>query len=94
MKLLLDENFSPRLARSLADLFTGSEHVESCGSGGAGDDEIWNFAKENGFAIVSKDSDFYDRSSLYGSPPKVIWLRVGNCATVEIETLVRVQERD
>jgi predicted nuclease of predicted toxin-antitoxin system len=89
MKLLLDENLSPKLASSLAAVFPGSRHVEDCGLGAADDEDIWAFAKENGFVIASKDSDFYDRSALYGSPPKVIWLRAGNCTTAEIEDLLR-----
>ena len=88
MKLLLDENLSPKLTRSLADLFPGSAHVEECQLSAADDGKIWSFAKEEDFTIVSKDSDSYDRSSLYGSPPKVVWLRVGNSTTAEIETLL------
>jgi len=89
MKLLLDENLSPKLVRSLADSFPGSAHVEDCRLGAAADEEIWDFAKENDFAIVTKDSDFYDRGSLYGSPPKVIWLCVGNRSTPEIDALLK-----
>ena len=89
MKLLLDEKVSPKLVNLLADLFPGSAHVEQCQLGAVDDKVIWIFAIENEFAIVSKDSDFYDRSLLYGSPPKVIWLRVGNCPTAEIERLLR-----
>ena len=81
MKLLLDENLSPRLVASLRDLYPESRHVEDCGLVSAPDDDVWRYARENGFAIVSKDSDFSERSVLYGSPPKVIWLRIGNCTT-------------
>jgi predicted nuclease of predicted toxin-antitoxin system len=89
MKLLLDENLSPKLARSLQTLFPGSAHVEECGLAASGDEQIWRFAAENEFVIVSKDSDFYDRSALYGGPPKVVWLRVGNCSTEDIDALLR-----
>lgn len=89
MKLLFDENLSPRLASNLADLFPDSAHVHTCDLGAAGDEQIWEFAKQNGFTIVSKDSDFCDRSGLYGSPPKLIWLRAVNCPTAEIEALLR-----
>jgi predicted nuclease of predicted toxin-antitoxin system len=89
VKLLFDENLSPKLVVSLADAYAGSEHVHACGLGGAADDAVWIYAREGGFAIVSKDADFAERSSLYGSPPKVIWLRGGNCSTAEIETLLR-----
>lgn len=50
----------------------------------ATDAEVWQFAASNDFAIASKDSDFSERSVLEGSPPKVIWLRVGNCTTEHI----------
>ncbi len=89
MKLLFDENLSPRLPRALADLYPDSTHVHECGLGSADDATIWRYAKENGLAIVSKDSDFQDRSILQGHPPKLIWLRGANCSSVEIENLLR-----
>lgn len=89
MKLLFDENLSPRLARVLADLYPESTHVHERGLGSADDASIWQYAKANGFTIVSKDSDFQDRSVIEGHPPKVIWLRAANCSTGEIESLVR-----
>jgi predicted nuclease of predicted toxin-antitoxin system len=56
-----------------------------CGLEGATDGHIWQYAIEHDFAIVSKDADFRLRSSLRGSPPKVIWLRIGNCTTLRAE---------
>lgn len=88
MKLLFDENLSPRLVQSVANLYPDSRHVRECGLRGASDSEIWLFAKENEFAIVSKDSDFRQRSILRGSPPKVIWLRIGNCTTARAEFML------
>jgi predicted nuclease of predicted toxin-antitoxin system len=79
LRLPLDENLSPRLATLICDLYPESCHVEDCGLLSASDDEVWQYAALNGFAIVSKDSDFSERSALHGSPPKVIWLRIGNC---------------
>ena len=89
MKLLFDENLSPRLPRVLADLYPNSTHVHDCGLGSADDTSIWNYAKAHGFTIVSKDSDFQDRSVLHGHPPKVILLRAANCSSSEIESLMR-----
>jgi predicted nuclease of predicted toxin-antitoxin system len=89
VKLLLDENISPRLAGALADIYPGSAHVHNCGLGSADDLAVWQYAKDNGFTIVSKDSDFQERSVVVGSPPKVIWLRTTNCTSVEIEGLLR-----
>jgi predicted nuclease of predicted toxin-antitoxin system len=89
VKLLFDENISPRLAGALADIYPHSTHVHHCGLGSADDLAVWLYAKDNGFTIVSKDSDFQERSILFGFPPKVIWLRVTNCTSTEIETLLR-----
>lgn len=89
MKLLFDQNLSPRLPHLLADLYPDSVHVRNVGLRDATDSNIWAYAKWYGFAIVSKDSDFQQRSLLYGYPPKFIWLRVGNCPVKTIEDLLR-----
>ena len=89
MKLLFDENLSHRLVKALADVYPGLAHPRDCGLRGAADDEIWQYALRNGFVIVSKDSDFSERSALRGSPPKVIWLRIGNCTTTRAEFVLR-----
>jgi predicted nuclease of predicted toxin-antitoxin system len=89
MKLLFDQNLSPRLPRLLADNYAESIHVREVGLRDADDFEIWEYAKTNGYAIVSKDSDFQQRSLLLGAPPKFIWLRVGNCTVKRTESLLR-----
>ena len=89
MKLLFDENLSPHLPDVLADVYPGSAHVHECGLGSADDSGIWQYARDNGFTIISKDSDFQERSVIQGQPPKFIWLRVANCSTQEIENLLR-----
>ena len=80
---------SRELVDRLADAFPGSEHVTSAALERANDREVWDYARANGCAIVSKDSDFNQLSFLYGAPPKVIWLRVGNCTTEDIEQKLR-----
>ena len=89
MKLIFDQNLSSDLVRQLADLFPGSVHVKLLGMVQSDDGAIWTFARENQFVIVSKDSDFQQRSLVLGAPPKVAWLRVGNCPTAQIERLIR-----
>jgi predicted nuclease of predicted toxin-antitoxin system len=89
MRLLFDQNLPPKLVNSLGGLYSGSSHVRDVGLREATDSEIWDYAKQNGFTIVSKDSDFQQRSLLYGSPPKFIWLRVGNCSVKRIEDLLK-----
>lgn len=89
MKLLFDENLSPKLARHLADMFPGSTHVRDVGLKTSDDPLVWNYAQKNDFVIVSKDADMHDRSLLLGYPPKVIWVRLGNCSTTDVENLLR-----
>lgn len=89
MKLLFDENVSHTLAQSLAGDYPGSAHVREVGLRGAEDADIWNHARTNGFAIVSKDTDFRERSYVEGFPPKIIWLDVGNAGTAAIAELLR-----
>ena len=94
MKLLFDQNLSPKLADRLADLFPGSLHVQSDALDCADDDEIWEYARLNGFAIVSKDADYNNLSVMRGSPPKVIWLLLGNCTTARVEAVFRARFSD
>jgi predicted nuclease of predicted toxin-antitoxin system len=89
MKLLFDQNLSHRLVAALNAEFPGSLHVRDLGMGAADDADIWDYARSNGKIVVSKDSDFQHRALVYGFPPKVIWLRVGNCPTAAIVTLLR-----
>ena len=94
MKLLFDENLSPRLVALLSTTFPESFHVRDVGLARADDDTVWSYAKDQGFAIVSKDSDFHQRSFVLGFPPKVVWIRRGNCATSEISILLQTYQSD
>ncbi|WP_447968574.1 DUF5615 family PIN-like protein [Nitrospira sp. M1] len=89
MKLPFDENLSPLLVPILSSLFPESTHVRYVGLASADDDSIWTYAGNHDFMIVSKDSDFHQRSFVKGSPPKVIWLRCGNRGTEEIANILR-----
>lgn len=90
MKLLLfDQNLSPRLVDQLDDLFPGSKHVSSVNLDTATDEAVWLFARENGFIITTKDADFTELGIVRGFPPKVLWIRRGNCSTKDIEALIR-----
>jgi len=84
MKLLFDHNLSPRLVQRLADLYPGASHVALGGLDRATDLAVWTYAQTNEYVIVTKDSDFNDVSVLRGFPPKVIWLRLGNCSRLHI----------
>jgi predicted nuclease of predicted toxin-antitoxin system len=78
LKLLLDQNLSYRLLRELEAHYPGSTQVRVVGLEHAEDLVIWRYAKEYGYTIVTKDSDFHEFSLLYGSLPKIIWLKCGN----------------
>ena len=78
MKLLLDENLSRRIVPFLQSTFPGSSQVALIGLESKSDSDIWQYAKDNGFMIVSRDSDFQERSLVAGHPPQVIWLKIPN----------------
>lgn len=73
----------------LADIFPNASHVQFHNLAEKTDTDIWEFAKSNNFCIVTQDADFAERSRLYGSPPKVVWLRCGNAPTYQVEALIR-----
>jgi predicted nuclease of predicted toxin-antitoxin system len=89
VKLLLNHNLSPKLVRLLADMYAECTHVRELGMQQSQDTEVWQYAAEHGFTIVTKDADFHQRSLLLGSPPKVVWLRIGNCSVTESATALR-----
>jgi predicted nuclease of predicted toxin-antitoxin system len=91
LKLLFDENLSPRLAAAFQGDYPGSTHVHHAGLGAAADDQVWQYAREGGFAIVTKDADYPERSLIQGFPPKVIWIRLGNASTARIESALRAE---
>lgn len=88
MKLLFDENLSPRLPQLLAQDFPASAHVRDCGLKGQPDEAIWEYARREGYVLVSKDSDFYQRSLLHGHPPRVVWLCIGNCTRGDLVAML------
>ena len=79
MKLLLDENLSRRLVAPLAAAYPQSSHVALVGLEQASDLQVWEFARSNGYAILTKDDHFSALSTLRGQPPKIIKLTMGNC---------------
>lgn len=78
MKLLLDENLSRRIVPFLQAFYPGSTQVALLNLESASDLEIWLYAKTNGYVIVSRDSDFQERSLVAGHPPQVVWLKIPN----------------
>jgi predicted nuclease of predicted toxin-antitoxin system len=94
VKLLFDQNLSPRLVNALGDLYPESVHVRDIGLNNALDETVWDYAARHGLMIISKDSDFHQKSFLFGHPPKVVWIRRGNCSTKDIEAILRAHHTD
>ena len=93
-KLFFDQNLSPRLVRALADLYPGSGHARDFELHSADDEAVWQHAAANDYTIVTKDDDFRQKSFLRGSPPKVIWVHLGNCRTADVEAILRARHED
>ena len=89
MKFLLDQNISFRIVSKIQDIYPGSKQVRELGLENSKDLTIWSYAKDNEYCIVTFDGDFYDLGLIKGSPPKVIWLRIGNTSTQNIEKVLR-----
>ncbi|OFW01266.1 MAG: hypothetical protein A3I61_15315 [Acidobacteria bacterium RIFCSPLOWO2_02_FULL_68_18] len=94
MRLLFDEQLSEELVQSLADVFPGCLHIRLLGAGGSADAAVWQLAREHNCLLVTKDEDFHRLSVLRGAPPKVVWLRLGNCATEDVARLLRQRADD
>ena len=94
MKLLFDQNLSPKLVGRLAGWFPGSMHVITIGMDAAPDPILWAYAAANDFTIVSKDVDFQQRALTLGHPPKVLWIFLGNCPTSTVASLLRARYAD
>ena len=90
VKLLFDQNLSYRLVARLQNLYPDSMHIAALDMDTSSDKEVWQYAKKEGFSIVTKDSDFNDMATLYGFPPHIIWLRLGNS---RIEAVQEVLEK-
>ncbi|BAZ31613.1 hypothetical protein NIES4074_40860 [Cylindrospermum sp. NIES-4074] len=94
MKLLFDHNLSPRLVNRLADIYPDSQHLFLIGLDQADDCSVREYALLGKFMLVTKDADFNELSILQGFPPKVIWIRRGNCSTSQIEEILRSHLED
>jgi predicted nuclease of predicted toxin-antitoxin system len=89
VKLLIDENLSRKLIARLSDLFPGSIHVTSVSLAESPDAAVWEYAKANGFTILTADADFFELTTSHGPPPKVLWLRRWNQPTRDAESVLR-----
>jgi predicted nuclease of predicted toxin-antitoxin system len=88
VRLLFDQNISFRIISKIEAIFPESKQVRQLGIENHTDTEIWKFAKENEFTIVTFDADFFDLSNFKGHPPKIIWLRFGNTRTAFLAGII------
>ena len=93
MKILLDQNISYKVVRLLESSFTEVKHVRNLGLVNVPDTEIWQYAKTNGYSVITFDSDFIDLSVLRSSLPKVIWLKFGNAPNLKVANKI-ISNRD
>ena len=88
MRFLFDQNISHRILKLIPKEYSESTTIKNEGLINASDKEIWEFARSNEYIIVTQDSDFKDLNSLYGFPPKIIWIRTGNTKTQSIVNIL------
>jgi predicted nuclease of predicted toxin-antitoxin system len=88
LNLLFDQNISPRIVNHLSSVFPEAKQVRHLGLDDAPDALIFEFAKNNNFAIVTFDADFVDLNIVRGIPPKIIWIRTGNLTTRSVAELL------
>ena len=89
MNLLFDQNISFRIIKKIEAFFPDAKQVIGIGLENASDSDIWSFAKNNSFVIVTFDADFADIANIQGCPPKIIWLRTGNLSTDNIVKVIK-----
>jgi predicted nuclease of predicted toxin-antitoxin system len=83
-KILIDNNLSHRLIGRLQNWLVEFDHVVNHDLDESEDTIIWAFAKKNDYVILTKDTDFHFLLTLYGAPPKVIRLNIGNASNKDI----------
>ena len=93
MKFLIDQNLSFKLCSKLRDIFPEIIHTNDVALDTATDEEVWLYAKLNSCILISKDSDFIEKAVIMGHPPKIIWIKAGNCSTDKIEFLLRQNQK-
>lgn len=88
MKLLFDQNISPKILKLLPPELSDCQQVRFVDLEDAADFTIFQYARTNNYAVVTFDADFVDLNALHGTPPKIIWLNTGNLTTSNISELI------
>lgn len=84
MKFLLDQNISFKVKKMLREIYPDVKHLSDIELTNKTDVEIFNYAKELNYVIVTKDSDFADLSLIKENPPKIICLKFGNSSSMKV----------
>jgi predicted nuclease of predicted toxin-antitoxin system len=92
LRLLFDQNLSRKLLPHLNTMYPGSAHVLPLGLAKSPDSDLWYYARHHGLTLVTKNTDLVDLCVLRGAPPKVLWLRIGNCTTQLVLDVIRDNE--
>jgi predicted nuclease of predicted toxin-antitoxin system len=88
IRFVVDAQLPPGLAIRLREQGYPAEHVNRVGLGAAGDIAIWEHARSDGAALITKDEDFVALAMREPSGPQVVWLRIGNISNVALWTTV------
>ncbi len=91
MKLLFDQNISYRILKKLPVVYADSRHVTTEGLMNSSDLEVWEYARQHQFIIVTQDSDFNDIYLIKGFPPKILWFQTGNLRTDELVNILKIK---
>src|SRR5262245_13243504 len=83
--------FPPRLCAWLRSRGHDAEHLFDLNLLAATDSAIWQHAARLDCIILSKDVDFYDRALLFGPPPQVVHISVGNCSNVRLLEILAIE---
>ena len=94
MRLLFNNNLSHRLISDLADTYPNSLHIRDIGPENAADTDIWDYARDHGLVIVTKDRDYREMSRTRGHLPKAILIMLRNCSTATVATLLCHHQTD
>jgi len=88
MKFLVDVQLPGTLVRWLKNRNHDAVHVLERNLGQTDDRTLWRIAKEEGRIMVSKDEDFFILATRPNDTGHLLWLRMGNCRTNQLLTLI------
>jgi predicted nuclease of predicted toxin-antitoxin system len=76
------------LARWLRGRGCDAVHALERDLGQTDDRKLWNISTEEGRIMISKDEDFFILAMRPKDHGRLLWLRVGNCRTTDLLTLL------